>query len=528
MKLIPGDEERRVVPRWRSSRRAAALGETQPSPEREPRVQTATVGAELAAAQRGFEHNPGKVGFAFDALSVALAHGNRALAGEALRAIHESQTTPRAERELLARAAAFASAEDWHHALPEAGEPDLGGPALERVRQEIRRIKLLTTSQPRSAYHWVDLALAYASLGQAERSNEAMRRALALNGNDRFVLRSAVRLLLHRKKTDEAWWLLRKSEPTRDDPWLLSAELAVASVLGEPPFYLKHARRALKDENLSAKSLSELRAGLGSLSLEAGEIRYARRLFREAEVDGTENALAQVVWATRRVDSLSVPKDLETRLGTFEARSQALFNQARWEESLKQATLWLLDEPFATRPVRSASFTAAMVLDDHPTALAALEFGLRANPSEFGLLNNKAFSLASLGRVDEARKALQGIRGDVREEGLDVAVIATRGFVAIRSGELAAGKELYRAAIAVAHERGDRVRECLALLIVGRECAVVGDKESRELLERGAEIARKLPEPHASVARTIQSRAEEVVARPETQAASDKLENPGR
>jgi hypothetical protein len=62
------------------------------------------------------------------------------------------------------------------------------------------------------------------------------------------------------------------------------------------------------------------------------------------------------------------------------------------------------------------------------------------------LLNNLAFSLATSGRLDEARDVVNTALPDVSKR--DNAVMtATRGLIAYRGGDPAAGRVLYRSAI---------------------------------------------------------------------------------
>jgi hypothetical protein len=53
--------------------------------------------------------------------------------------------------------------------------------------------------------------------------------------NHRFALRSAARFFLHVGKPDDAQTILRRSEATRRDPWLMAAEIAVSTVADRTP-----------------------------------------------------------------------------------------------------------------------------------------------------------------------------------------------------------------------------------------------------------------------------------------------------
>ena len=493
MRVIPGDEPRRVVPRWRDSRRAASLGET--SALAIAQAKGLEGDAELAAALADLREHPSEVGFHTDAISIALVLNKTELAKE-LAAKLLSTHTPE-EHNLRARIfSEIGGPPPSNKEAPKTGAAQNVGREL--VTTEIRALKAMLVTEPSNAIAWADIALRYSSLGQEDKSKESMRRAQALAPDDRFILRSAARLLLHVGDEDEALWMLRGHPRTKLDPWLLSAEVAAASILGKSPLFIKEARQALKQGAFPPRSLSELRAGLGSLEIEASNYRQARKLLVEATENGTENAAAQVVWARSRVGWDGLPEATLAIPDSYEARSRAAFENERWSDALEEALAWFADEPFATRPAATASFTAAVVLGQHALASSLLERALQANPNDQTLLNNAAFSLASLGRIKEARQKLDRLGPAIAEDGLDVAVLATRGLVEFRSGNVAEGQKLYLRAGELAHERRDEAREALAKIFLGRELALTGVAGGPEVLAEADLLIKKMPRARAA------------------------------
>src|SRR5439155_22265534 len=96
-------------------------------------------------------------------------------------------------------------------------------------RSRIRVLRQRSIAEPRNAFVWVDLALLYTTLGLRDQAARAIRIALALAPEDRFVLRCASRFLVHIGDAERAHHILKRSEATPYDPWLMAAEFAVSS-----------------------------------------------------------------------------------------------------------------------------------------------------------------------------------------------------------------------------------------------------------------------------------------------------------
>ena len=70
----------------------------------------------------------------------------------------------------------------------------------------------------------------------------------------------------------------------------------MAGLVEKSHIVLKDAKRILMSERFSPFSLTELRAGVGSVELLAGDRRRSRRLFEASLEDPNDNSLAQVEW----------------------------------------------------------------------------------------------------------------------------------------------------------------------------------------------------------------------------------------
>jgi tetratricopeptide (TPR) repeat protein len=276
-------------------------------------------------------------------------------------------------------------------------------------------------------------------------------------------------LHVHLADPDFALNLLRRSTATRHDPWLIAAEIATSMVAARTPRFIKEGRRLLGSGTFDAFHTAELAAALGSVEYESGSARTGKKLFLQALRDPTENTLAQAKWISRRERIDLVESRLLDIPGSFEARAWQAYMTADWEGALREARKWLLDEPFSSRPAMFGSYVAAVVLDDHDSALRFAQMGLAANPRDAVLLNNVAFSLACQGKPSSAQHYLErALEADADGE-TRVVLLATAGLIGYRSGRFAEGRALYEDAIELAQSLKNRVQVALGLALLARE-----------------------------------------------------------
>ena len=321
-------------------------------------------------------------------------------------------------------------------------------------------------------------------LGQRDQSIRAMERALALVRENRFVLRSAARLFVHVDEPDRAHQLVVHADSTRGDPWLLAAEIAVATVAGRRPLFVRQGRQVLGGQDYPALHTTELASAIATVEMTAGDVKTARRPFKDSLVDPTDNSLAQAGWAATKMAGVEVAPELMRKPRSFEARALRESREGQWRSAIRQCEDWLLDEPFSSRPAVLGSYLASVAEQDYRLSGQLAERGLRANLGDPLLLNNLAVALANEGRVDEAIKIFNEI-GSIADETRPT-FLATEGLLNFRSGRVDSGRRLYLDAIAQARRKGDRRTEALATLHLAREELLAGTEKAVESLAAAA------------------------------------------
>ena len=169
-----------------------------------------------------------------------------------------------------------------------------------QVAAKILRLRRRVVDDPRNVLCWLELGRNYARLGQTDKATRAIRSALAVAPDHRFVLRSAARFFLHAGEAEQAHDILRRSRATPHDPWLLAAEIAVATVVDRSSRLVKPAQGLLASDRFRPFHTAEMASALATMELVEGSAKRARKLFDASLRDPTENSVAQAQWAAQQ------------------------------------------------------------------------------------------------------------------------------------------------------------------------------------------------------------------------------------
>jgi tetratricopeptide (TPR) repeat protein len=474
-----GSLERQVLPRWRSATDTADVGELRSL--RPARVDARQL-ADLDEKELEWRTKPGvTVAGEFVAASLMSLAPERSADAAAFILGKDSGNT------LIARLA-YRSLDRYS----ESGSRTPTQLSLDELKpfSKVAELKGLVRFDPRNAIAWCDLALQYSILGQSVQATDSMLMALRIAPSNRFVLRSAARLWVHGGDVERAHRLLIPFAHAGTDPWLMAAELAVASFGQRSPRSVKAGRSLLESEGFSAFNTTELACALATLELAAGETKRARRLFDRALADPTENSLAQVEWASQRLKGLKVSYEALSQPGAHEARARMFSELHKWAQAVEEAWLWLLDQPFSVGPAAFGSCIAEMGVRDYERAALIAAQGLQANPRNPTLLNNLAFAQLESGLVDLAEKNLTSIPAPALDDDAGVSWRATLGLLAFRKGDRQGGRLRYQEAVEAARRLGHRERQAMAALMLAREEWRLDGAVAMPFIRYAAELAK--------------------------------------
>jgi hypothetical protein len=454
--LIPsGDDiKRQVIPRWRTVRATAAAGELASVSVHAPTEIESSITRRLS---NEFElrlkewRQELDAGAAEELLAAAIVVG--ATDGEEIRAaahlIANDQRSLSGSKEI---ASSILGVSDLNSHEPLSDE-------TAKMHLEIARRKRLLRIYPRDALLLTETALQYTNLGLNGPAARLLRAAAAVAPNSRYVLRSLTRFWVHSGEPDRALHFLSRSGAPARDPWLMAAQMAAEDVARIAPSSWREARRILGAGRFSDFELAELAAATGTLQLEAGSHKLARKMFRRSLAEPTENAVAQAQWASRRDPAIDTSHAVTAN--AFEALTWEKLFSGEWDETIKAAHDWQGLEPFSVRPAVMGSFVAVAHLGEGASAEIFCRRGLIANKGNSVLHNNLAVALAMQGRVDDASAELANVR---LPENIPERVInfATQGLIQMRRGNISEGSDLYEKSMALAVEARNRLLWCRA------------------------------------------------------------------
>ncbi len=340
---------------------------------------------------------------------------------------------------------------------------------------------------------WMDLAFFYAQLGQNDSAKKCVTTALSINKDNRYLLRSASRFFLHIKDHQSALKYIRNSEASPYDPWLVSAELAIANSMNKTPKFIKQAKGFINNSDPSFH-ISELSCALGTIELENGATKKSKKLFKEALYEPTENALAQVVFI-KNSKNLSIHINISSLQDfNFESKACAFFKDGKYKKSLTEIEQWLQYQPFSAEPAIEGSYIASVALGDFRRAINIIKKGKQASSKNFILNNNHIFSLASLGDTSEAQKILNQLNINCLDEFDKNVLKATEAVINFRNQEIPKGRQLYKESTAFFKNKKFEQSEAIAKLFWAREESIIKSGEAKKLKKEVLDISKKFPE----------------------------------
>lgn len=320
---------------------------------------------------------------------------------------------------------------------------------IQYYRKLIAKYRELINNYPYNPILYVDIARIYSIIGIKDKAIKNILIALDLAKNNRFVLRAASRLFSH---FDEVEWIHRifkNSDIINNDPWIISTEIALSSLLKKSSKYIKTGFKILESDNYNNSSLSELSSSLGTIELLNGSFRKARKLFRKSLMSPNDNSLAQIEWINsnyKLVDDID-PSSYGV-LNNYEAMALNKYTNGEYEDAFKYSIDWFLDLPFSMRSVKFGGYIANSFLNDTSSAIRIYKAGLSAHAGNPEIINGLAYAFAIENKCDEAETYFRQIDNSIEKTNSTlICLTATWGLILFRRGNIPDGKIFYEDAI---------------------------------------------------------------------------------
>ena len=483
MSVLHGKNNRRILPRWRVSGKASysndflALKSTK-------KVQ-GNIKVQLQQAKLDFIKIP-SIGSAAEALSYSLLAGETDAAVSAARFILENENDAPLTLFRLAQS------------VIDGGNPFsvVGITPAEQVAQTRKLLRI----NPDNPMLWADMARHYSSLGHRTQASRSMLTALQLAPNHRWILRTAARFFVHQEEPIAAHKLLTNHPGTKNDPWLIAAELACAQVAERPARFWRQATQIIIWDKVHPRHMSELATAVAMMELESGDRKKARKYIKKGLIAPTENTLAQVYWAQENKhlkDGSNLDALVKSATDAFEADYR--FNLAKGDliVALDAAKIWKADEPFAARPCLEIAYIASL-LDDYDLTIEIADDVYRLDGFiDFTLEMNIIFAELSSGALDahHDKKYIEKLHAKLmsaveKNDSTSYHALANLGLWHYRYGEKSDGQVLYNQAITRAQKANSNEGAAMAATFAAREAILSKEPSADSVLQRANDLAK--------------------------------------
>jgi tetratricopeptide (TPR) repeat protein len=311
---------------------------------------------------------------------------------------------------------------------------------------------------------WVDIAYFYFLLGNTYKAEKYIKTALSLNKYSPHIVRSAARFYLFLEDPEKALHIIRKTPNILHNPFILSAEIAISEAFDLKTRLAKKSFDLLYNKNISPYMLNELHATIATLEYNYGNLKNSKKHIDNVLKTPNENSIAQVQFINEKRNIIFDPRLYNTPC-RHEADTYKYYQNFQYKEAAIESGKWHQFQPFSTKPTLLNSFILGTFFNKNEEALVALDTTLKLKPDTTSLLNNKAFSLAKLGKVKEAEDCIAKIPKDAHDAD-DATIKATRGLIEYRKNNPELGRTLYKEAIEICTREKDFPKLARALFFM--------------------------------------------------------------
>jgi Tfp pilus assembly protein PilF len=490
MAVILEKKDRRLIPNWRSFAITTMLGEIDATS-----INPIIVQPDLSIADYIEDfHENATIPFAGDLISASMVNGfnENEEVKKAANFILDSKGIVTKTQLSIAERIILGAKDNSENQIENKTIRELNDSLPENdYRLKIQQLKKYVIEFPYNPIAWVELSRYYSILGQEKQSERAMKIALQLAPDNRFVLRCAVRLFSHYDEIDIAHDILKKNKITSYDPWLTSAEIAIATLQGRSSRFIKRGIELVESKNLSPFSITELASSIATIELFSGNRKKSKKMFTKSLIAPNDNSLAQMEWVLNK-DKTLFDRDQINISTQWNFEAQALYNfyNKQLIEALNNTYQWFCDMPFSKRPVMLGSLISN-VLGSNDLSIKFLEHGLISHPNDAQMLNNIAYYLALENKTTEANKYLDKVDFKIGINKLTVMCLkATYGLICFSENRYDEGRNYYLHAIKDAESEKDTYHACIAILNYAREEI----KAQTDYIESAMQLVSKIPQ----------------------------------
>lgn len=486
-------KDRHVIPNWRSFDNTAKLGELNGSKG----IQlTSTFRPDISDLLDDWEDS-NSIGIAGDILGVALLANQ-----ERNPRVQEIAKFVEVNPKLASKAIMNAAKQVLNSDKPTELNLNFDADSLNTFQHDHlftfhQEIALLKRKLRQNSYNpilWIEMSRLHAILGQDKKAERAIRNAIFLAPENRFVLRNSARFFTHLKDFEFAHDIIRRSQLVKTDPWVMASEISLATLRGRESKFIKSGLQLVESNTFHPFNISELASSLATVEMKNNSVKRSRKLFARSLEQPNDNSLAQAEWAEQQDTALLPinPKEFQV-INSFEALARDAAQHMQWNDAIKFSMQWFIDLPFSKTSLMFGNEVARKNLKDHRLAVEIAQAGLVSHPHDAQLINNIVYSLCLQNKLEHVDQYFSRIRrGDIQPNSIhDICVTATRGLYAFRKGNYNEGRLCYLESMRKSKESDDVYLNNLAFVNYCREESRIAEFDCRIFLPRLRQIQAK-------------------------------------
>lgn len=362
---------------------------------------------------------------------------------------------------------------------------------LQVLFQRINLYKKRLIQNPNNPIAWVELSRLYSINGQEDQAERAMKNALFLAPENRFVLRNMARFFVHIGDIDFAHENLKKADITKYDPWVMATEIALADLRGRGSIFTKKGLQIIDSNSFHPFNITELSSSIGTLELSNSSLKKSKKLFEKSLINPNDNSLAQAEWVSQEESGImNIDPSKFNVKNSFEALARDAKENRKWDNAIEFSKNWFLDLPFSKGGILFGSEIATSKLKNHSKAVEIAKLGLISHPNDPQLLNNIVYSLCLENKIEEAEKHFDKIRtthldySDINK----VCITATHGLLLFRKNQPELGRKYYLESMKLAKEINNSYLSSLAFVNYSREEIMQNETDISPLISKLLEI----------------------------------------
>ncbi len=333
---------------------------------------------------------------------------------------------------------------------------------VENIRLIIKKLKALTERNPRDSWSWMDLGFYYSIIGEADKAKYHALVARNLDAHNSFISRAFTRHAVHSGDPELAEWNLRKNPLLKKNPMLLSAYIALCSSYDIGRNNVNDGRKLLTTWNGDASRVSELLACIGTIDIKNGALKKGKKLINQALISPSENVISHVSWLNHK-HKINV-QNANNESVSLERNINNLYSKGKFKECRAELVKMYNFQPYSSASISDAGYLSIVALKDMSFVKQISENRVPKSHMGFSELNNLIVAKMLSNELDDIHRDIELLRRKV--DATDIQTVATFnatcGMLFFSIGNIETGQKFYEESINLLSKHNSKRYLCVA------------------------------------------------------------------